>query len=144
MKRLQIAGRMTGHPEAKEVGQGTMMAKFTVAVNSRKKQGGEWVDHADFFNCTAWGNRAENVIRNGEKGRSVVVFGDVDVNRWEDNEGQRREQWGVRVDGITYTGPRRDQAQPQGQGMPQGRPELAPAPAPGPRPDAWNDDDLPF
>ena len=117
-----------------------MMAKFTGAVNSRKKQGGEWVDHADFFNCTAWGNRAENVIRNGEKGRSVVVFGDVDVNRWEDGNGQRREQWGLRVDGITYTGPRREQI----GGSPAQAPQAQPQPQAAPPAEKWDDEDLPF
>ena len=118
--------------------QGTMMAKFTVAVNSRKRDAaGEWVDHADFLPCTAWGNRAESVARNGEKGRGVVVWGDLNVNRWDDDDGGKHERWEIRVDGVNYTTPRREAA-PTTDSRDVTRPPQKPA-AP-----QWDDDQIPF
>jgi len=86
-------GNLTREPEITE-GEHAR-ANFGIAVNGYK-------DAVVFWNCTAWGKLATNVVPNLHKGHKVLVEAEVIVNEWEDKEGISKSSYDLNVRGITY------------------------------------------
>ena len=64
---------------------GMMYAKFSVATTERKKtQDGSWEDgDTSWWNCTAFGNTAEMVVRDPGQGRPGDLDGKVKIRNYE-------------------------------------------------------------
>jgi single-strand DNA-binding protein len=77
-----ITGNLTRDPELKQAGS-TSVCELGVAVNSRIKKGGEWVDHVDYFDAVVFGSQAENVAQYKSKGDPVAIHGKLRHERWE-------------------------------------------------------------
>lgn len=87
-----LSGNLTRDPEVSEVG-GRKVAKLGLAVNSRKKEGEEWVDVPHFFDVSVWsapGGPADWCEQQLHKGSPVVVSGRLQWRSWEDAEGNKR------------------------------------------------------
>lgn len=80
-------GNLTRDPEMRYTQDGVAYTKFTIAINSSKK-GGE----AFFIECTAWEKLAETVAEYQRKGMKVCVTGELREDRWEDNDGTKRNK----------------------------------------------------
>lgn len=63
---------------------------FTVAVNGRVKENGEWVNKADFVDCKLFGNYAKALAPSLTKGVKVALEGRLKQDRWEDEDGNKR------------------------------------------------------
>lgn len=73
-----LSGNLTRDPKLRFTQTGRPVCSFSVAVNERVKneETGEWEDtEPEFFNCTAWGNQAENVAEYLGKGDRIVAVG---------------------------------------------------------------------
>lgn len=91
-----IIGNLTDDPELRFTPSGKGVVNFTVAVNSRVNESGEWKDKLEgFFRCNAWGDMAENVAGSLTKGSRVVVAGKVQQRSWEDNDGNKRSAFEI-------------------------------------------------
>ena len=77
--------------ELKYAGTGTAILTFSVAVDMREKENGEWVKKAHYFECVMFGKGAEVVGKVMEKGQKVTVQGELRQNRWEHN-GEKRQK----------------------------------------------------
>lgn len=96
-----LIGNITEDPELRFTPSGKPVANFTVAVNSRINEGGEWKDRLEgFFRCNAWGDMAENVAESLNKGARVVVAGKVQQRTWEDNDGNKRSSFEIAVTDV--------------------------------------------
>jgi single-strand DNA-binding protein len=84
-----ITGNLTRDPELRSLPSGTSVCELRVAVNSRRKEGQEWVDKPNFFDVTVWGAQGENCAAYLSKGRPVAIEGRLDWREWEakDSEG---------------------------------------------------------
>ena len=78
MNKLVIIGNLTKDPELRSTTTGISVCSFTVAVNRRHS--GEGQPEADFFNVTAWRERAEICAKFLQKGKKVCVIGPVSVS----------------------------------------------------------------
>lgn len=87
---VTIYGNVTADPDVRVLGNGTHLAKFSVAVNHRYMKNEEWVDDTSFINVVAWRWLGEDVDRVLEKGVRVVVTGRLSQRSWEDSEGNKR------------------------------------------------------
>jgi single-strand DNA-binding protein len=87
-----ITGNLTRDPELRHIGGGTAVCELRVAVNSRRKQGDEWVDKANYFDVTVWGAQGENCANYLAKGRPVAIEGRLDWREWEAKEGGGKRQ----------------------------------------------------
>ena len=69
MNKTILMGRLTRDPEIRTAAgeSGTVIARFTLAVNRRFRRDGE--ASADFINCVAFGRTAEFLERFGRKGK---------------------------------------------------------------------------
>jgi single-strand DNA-binding protein len=87
-----ITGNLTRDPELRSTPGGTSVCKLRVAVNSRRKEGQEWVDKPNYFDVTVWGAQGENCANYLSKGRPVAVEGRLDWREWEPKEGGGKRQ----------------------------------------------------
>lgn len=87
-----ITGNLTRDPELRSTPGGTSVCKLRVAVNSRRKEGQEWVDKPNYFDVTVWGAQGENCANYLSKGRPVAIEGRLDWREWEAKEGGGKRQ----------------------------------------------------
>lgn len=84
--QMIIIGNLGGDAEVKDTKNGNLLAKFSVAVNKKSKEGKEtttWV------NVQAWGKLAEP-CRNLKKGERVVVIGEYISNAYMSTAGEKK------------------------------------------------------
>jgi single-strand DNA-binding protein len=87
-----ITGNLTRDPELRHTGGGTAVCELRVAVNSRRKEGQEWVDKPNYFDVTVWGAQGENCANYLSKGRPVAVEGRLDWRELEAKDGSGKRQ----------------------------------------------------
>jgi single-strand DNA-binding protein len=114
MNKFMISGRLTKNVEMKYTSGNVAIANLTVAVNRKfVKQGEE--RKADFFNCKAFGKTAENINNWFQKGDPIMIIGRVEIEAWDDQQGQRKYFTNVMIDEFEFSGPVKRQQQGGGQ-----------------------------
>ena len=88
MNKVILIGRLTKDPELRKTPTDVSVVQFTIAVNRSYQQGGE--RQADFINCVAWRNQAENLARFIKKGGLIAVEGSIQTRSYDDANGVRR------------------------------------------------------
>lgn len=101
INRLVITGTMTKNPELSDAKSGTKVGKLSIAVNSSRKKGEEWVQEVSFFNVTCFGKLAENLAKFTQKGSRIVVDGKIKQDTWE-KDGQKRSAVSIIADDIKF------------------------------------------
>ena len=74
-------GRLTADPEISTTAGGTMVARYTLAVNRPRRQDGQ--QEADFLRCIAFGKGAEFVKNHLFKGIKIAVIGRIQTGSYE-------------------------------------------------------------
>ena len=90
MNRVFLIGNTTDKIELKATKSGKSFCKFTLAVKRD-------ADTTDFIDCEAWKMTAENISKYVGKGDKLAVSGALQVNSYEDHNGQKRRAWSVVV-----------------------------------------------
>jgi single-strand DNA-binding protein len=106
INRVTITGNLTRDPELRSLQSGTSVCKLRVAVNSRRKDGDQWVDKPNYFDVTVWGAQGENCATYLSKGRPVAVDGRLDWREWQDKEGNNRQSIEIIADTVQFLGSR--------------------------------------
>ena len=144
-----ITGNLTRDPELRSTPGGTSVCKLRVAVNSRRKEGQNWVDKPNYFDVTVWGAQGENCANYLSKGRPVAIEGRLDWREWEDKEGGKRQSVEIIANSVQFLGSRDGSGGGNGGGngftpssdVPADTSDYAGAPAAG---GGGGDDDIPF
>ncbi len=100
-----ITGNLTRDPELRSTPGGTSVCKLRVAVNSRRKEGDNWVDKPNFFDVTVWGAQGENCANYLSKGRPVAIEGRLDWREWE-KDGVKRQTVEIIANSVQFLGSR--------------------------------------
>ena len=102
-----ITGNLTRDPELRSTGGGTPVCELRVAVNSRRKEGQNWVDKPNYFDVTVWGAQGENCANYLSKGRPVAVEGRLDWREWEAKDGSgKRQAVSIIANSVQFLGSR--------------------------------------
>ncbi|MGI8973183.1 MAG: single-stranded DNA-binding protein [Gaiella sp.] len=140
INRVTLVGRLTRDPELKHLPSGTPVLELGLAVNGRQQDGGgNWVDKPNFFDVKVFGNQAESLSRNLQKGRRIGIDGRLDWRSWEAQDGSKRSKVDVVAQNVQYLDSRGD-----GEG---GGEYIPPGSAPAGNadfPTSPTDDDIPF
>ena len=104
-----ITGRLTKDPELRMTQSQKDVASFTLAVDRDYQQQGE-PRETDFIPCVAWGKTAEFVSKWFTKGSMAQVYGRLQLRKWTDRDGNKRETAEVVAERV-YFGERRQQEQ---------------------------------
>ena len=100
MNRVELVGRITKDPELRYTSSNIASVRFTLAVNRNfTNQNGE--READFINCVAWRNQAENMKKFVTKGNLLAVEGRIQTGSY-DKDGQRIYTTDVVADNVTF------------------------------------------
>lgn len=84
MNSVILIGRTTKEIELRYSQNQTAIARFTVAVDRRDKNGG-----ADFIGCLAFGKTAENMEKYVHKGDRIAVSGRIQTGSYTDKDGKK-------------------------------------------------------
>lgn len=74
-----------------------------MAVNSRYTQSGESKEETLFIDCTIFGKQGETAEKYLDKGRSVLVEGRLQEQRWE-KDGQKHSKMVVIASNVRFLG----------------------------------------
>ncbi|MEI6891586.1 MAG: single-stranded DNA-binding protein [Pontiella sp.] len=140
--RVLLMGNLTRNPEIRYTPSGTAVADLGLAVNENfKNKAGETVEQTCFVDVVVWGRQAETSAEYLQKGSSVFVEGRLQLDQWENQQGEKRSKLRVRADRVQFLGS-------SGKGTEFSAAPAASAPqdaAPQqPAPLADDDDDVPF
>ena len=92
---ITVVGNIVRDVELKFLNNGSAAAKFTVAVNRKRK---DREDEVSFFNCDAYGEIAENCATSFAKGMRVVVYGSLTQRSWDTEDGKKAYATEIRVE----------------------------------------------
>lgn len=135
LNRVELIGNLARDAETKFTPGGTALTKFCVVTNRswKDKKKDEWVEEAEFSNCTLWAH--ENLANYLLKGKRVFVAGRLSTRKYEDKNQVMRYSTEVVVedvilldggkDGRKENDGHHDQRERPRQGVSQGAKQLA-------------------
>lgn len=85
--KVILIGNLTAAPELKKTTSGVSVTSFSIAVNRRFAKDGQ--QQTDFINIVAWRQTAEFVARYFNKGKPILVCGQLQTRSWTDQNGQK-------------------------------------------------------
>lgn len=101
MNKIILIGRLTKDVDLRYTNSQIAVANFTLAVNRNfKNQNGEI--EADFINCIAFKNQAENLSKFQKKGSQIAVSGRLQIRNYQDQNGNTRYISEVVCDDVQY------------------------------------------
>lgn len=106
INQVSLVGRLTRDAELKYSNGGMAICEFSLAINSRRKQGEQWVDEANFFDITVFGRQGEAIQQYLTKGKQVGIEGRLKQDRWQNQEGQNRSKVGIIANNVMLLGGR--------------------------------------
>lgn len=120
MNTVALIGRITKDPNVRySQGQNpTAIAKFTLAVDRKKKE-----DGADFINCVAFGKTGEFIEKYFSKGMKMAVTGHIQTGSYDDKDGKKVYTTDVIVDNCEFVEKKDSQGEPKQESfvdIPQG------------------------
>lgn len=128
---ITIHGRLTQDVELKQTQSGVSVCNFTVAVDRSYSKGEDKI--TDFFTVVCWRGLADMVAKYFGKGKEIIVSGEMQSRKWQDNDGNNRVSWEIQANTVDFCGSKGNTT-PTTQNATQG--EFKPV--------VDNDDDLPF
>lgn len=103
LNNIVIHGRLTADPELKKTQSDVSVCRFTVAVDRNfTKKGEDKV--ADFFTVVAWRGLADMIAKHFAKGKEIVVYGEMQSQKWTDTDGKNRVSWEIQASGVDFCG----------------------------------------
>ncbi len=149
--KVIMMGRLVSDPELRTTPQGVSVCSFRIAVDRRFQQKGE-EKKSDFFNVVAWRQQAEFVNRYFNKGRLILVEGELTTRNYTDKNGNNATWYEIVADRISFTGEKAQGGSYNDYAAVPPSAPAAPAPAQSPAPQspagdfsaAASDDDYPF
>lgn len=106
MNKIVLLGRLTRDIELRQAGE-TSVANFSLAVNRTFKRDGE--PDVDFFNCVAFGKRAETLAQYVHKGNQLAIEGHVQMGQYTNKDGVNVKTFDVIIDGFDFIGGKSEQ-----------------------------------
>ena len=141
MNKVILGGRMTHDPELKQTQSGIACLRFSIAVNRRgKKDDQNSQPTADFINCVAWRQAAENIAKFFRKGSCIMIVGSIQTGSYE-KDGVKRNTTDIVVDEFYFVDGKNDN---KTDSPAPAQTQTAPAPAEPNLEIAGDNDELPF
>ncbi len=85
INKVILMGRLTADPELRQTPNGISTCQFTVAV-TRSYAGQNGERQSDFITVVAWRQTAEFVCRHFNKGRLILVEGEIRTRTYDDKK----------------------------------------------------------
>ena len=102
LNHIIIHGRLTADPELKQTPSGVSVCTISVAVDRSYKSGEE--KQTDFFTVVCWRDLADMVGKFFQKGKEILVSGNMQSRKWQDKEGNSRVSWELLAKSVDFCG----------------------------------------
>lgn len=105
MNDCKFVGRLVANPSVVSLPGGKMVTKFTLAVNSdrRNKEGAVVNEEVAFIDCEVWDKAAEIIGVECNKGTKLMVEARAKTESWTDKQsGQKRSALRFRVNRFYF------------------------------------------
>ncbi len=111
MNRVFLMGNLTRDPEVRYTSSGTAVGELGLAVSeSFRNKAGEMVEQTCFVDIVVWGRQAETCGEYLSKGSPALVEGRLQLDQWENQQGEKRSKLRVKADRVQFlSSPRRAQ-----------------------------------
>ena len=96
MNQVALIGRIATEIELRYLQDGTAVANFNLAVDGYKQ------DETYFFEIVCWGNTAENTAEYMSKGREVGISGELQQDKWQNDDGYNRSKVKVNARQVKF------------------------------------------
>lgn len=105
LNKVLLIGNLTADPELRHTPQGVPVTDITVAVNREfSSKDGERKSEVAFVDVVVWSRLAENCAQYLSKGRPVFVEGRLQLDTWENQQGEKRSRLRVVAENIQFLG----------------------------------------
>ena len=108
----QLSGNLARDVELRALPSGAGVASLRVAFTTRRRQGEEWVDKANYFSVDVFGAQARACAQYLAKGSRVFVDAELDWREWDDQNGQHRETVTLKARQVLFEGARNHNGAP--------------------------------
>lgn len=103
--KVILAGNLTRDPQLSFLPSNTPVVEFGMAINRRwKSQTGEQREDVTYVDVRAFGRQAETLNQYMNKGKPILVEGQLRFDQWEGKDGQKRSKLYVVVDTFQFLG----------------------------------------
>ena len=96
--KVILIGNLTRDVELKHTPQGTAVAQFGLAVNTKYGE----KDEVYYGDIQVWGKQAENAEKYLYKGAKCLVEGRLKTETWEAKDGDKKSRTRIVADTIRY------------------------------------------
>lgn len=110
LNQVVLVGRLTDDIEVIKTEKDKKVANITLAIQ-RPFKNEEGVYEADFIKCTLWNSIAENTTQYCHKGDVVGVKGRIQMDHYEDKEGNQKTSFQVIAEKVTFLSSRSEHDQ---------------------------------
>lgn len=108
MARATIIGNLGRDAEMKMLGSGSSVLEFSIAVNQKFREQGDWKEVTRWYRVSLWGTRGEKIKPYLLKGKQVYVTGALTVREYTTQDGRAGVSCDLRADEVQLLGSRGD------------------------------------
>ncbi len=101
LNQVILVGRLTDDPKINSVNNGKKVSTITLAVGRSFKNADGLYD-TDFIRCVLWDGIASNTHEYCKKGDVVGVKGRLQVDSYENKDGEKRTSTNVIAEKVTF------------------------------------------
>ena len=106
MNKVFLIGRITKDLELRATKTGKSICDFSLAINRPVVKEEQRI--ADFIKCRVWNKTAENLVKYQTKGSLISVAGRIQIETYQDKEGNNRYNTYVLVEELEYLQPKKE------------------------------------
>ena len=106
MNKVILMGRLTKDPDIR-MGQSVKVARFSLAVDRRKRE-----DGADFPQCVAFGKTAEFIEKYLHQGSKIGIEGRIQTSTFTKQDGSKGYSTDVVVESVEFAESKKTEQKP--------------------------------
>ncbi len=103
--KVILVGNLTKDPELRYTPDGTAVADLRLAVTERyTRRDGNQTENTLFIDVVVWRRQAETACEYLSKGRPILVEGRLQMDEWENQQGEKRTKIRVVAQRVQFLG----------------------------------------
>jgi len=105
MNKVILCGRLGTDPELTYITNGTPVCKFPLATSTVwVDQGGQKQEKVEWHRIVIWGKQGENCAKYLNKGREVLVDGEIEYKKYTDKQNVERFATDIKANHVEFLG----------------------------------------
>ena len=105
LNKVFLMGNLTRDPEVRYTPKGTAVTDLSIAINTvYRTQEGDEKEEVTYVDIVTWGRQAETCGQYLTKGAPILVEGRLQLDQWEDKDGQKKSRLRVRAERVQFLG----------------------------------------